>query len=393
MAVEFRCEKCGKLLNAEADADGLVRCPNCRRRVAVPAGLAALPSPRLPAAPRPPRAAKPPGPPPPPAEAEPDPAAVGALAGAMPWVLSVFLHVGLFLVMLFLVMVSTRPTPEAMAVEIFQSEPFQGTFGGMVDPKTKEFNDAKDDRRTIVRRTKDTQKVQRTSPDDTKVDLIAPGSEGRLDSARGELGLVFQDIRGGPRLYDEIGPRGVRNIVYVVDRSGSMASEFDEVRKELIDSIAHLRPVHSFHVILFGDGRAIEGPLRRLVPADQKHKDAAGRFLGDKAASGQTTALVALQRAFAVLKQAEDRHAGSLIFLLSDGDFAGITGGSSYRTADGRLLNGNEAVLQWLRDHNAEKGVLINTLLLHRKDPTAVAVLERIARENGGRFKYISPDE
>ena len=386
MAVEFRCNTCGKLLKGEGG--GTIRCPHCRGKTVVPTALASLPSPKVA--------------PDAPAEATgsrgeagpaPEPAAMAALAGAMPWVLSMMLHLGLFLIMVFVVMISTRPAARVQAVEVFRS-PVPATLGGMTDPKTEPFNKARDSRREVRHpRTRRDEKPRREAMTDTPVPLLAPGPGDDLESGRAELGLTDKDIRGGPRFYDKIGPRGVRNIVYVVDRSGSMAAEFEDVKLEMLRSIRGLRALHRFHVILFSEGRTIEGPRRYLVPGDPPNRVAAGEFLKKQQAGGRTTALVALKRAFAVLQGADPDKPGKLIYLLSDGDFAGITGGSTYRPAGGGVLRGNEAIIQWLRDHNRDKSVLINTLLLHRNDPTAKKVLRAIAEENGGGFKYISPEE
>ena len=136
----------------------------------------------------------------------------------------------------------------------------------------------------------------------------------------------------------------------------------------------------------------IEGPRRGLIDSSDKNKVAAARFLQEQTPIGITTALVALKRAFAVLAAAPANES-KLIYLVSDGDFSGISGGSKYRSADGRTLKGNEAVLQWLVDKNAGPKVYIQTVLLHSTDQTAVKGLRTIATQNGGRFKYISPDE
>ena len=104
-----------------------------------------------------------------------------------------------------------------------------------------------------------------------------------------------------------------------------------------------------------------------------------------------------LKRAFQVLKYADASKAGRVIYLLSDGDFAGMPGGSQYRTADGKVHRGNEAVIQWLRDNNPKeekKGLIrVNTILYRNKDEEAMKVMETIAKDSGGRFKLISPDE
>ena len=46
--VEFRCERCGKLLGAQAQDGQFVKCPHCRNKVAIPHGLASLPRPQIP---------------------------------------------------------------------------------------------------------------------------------------------------------------------------------------------------------------------------------------------------------------------------------------------------------------------------------------------------------
>jgi len=388
MAVDFRCERCGAMLRIEAEAGQRVRCPHCQKKTSVPEALASLPRPRVA----------------PSAEAEPSElpggepvqtlAFAGALAGIMPWVLSTCLHVGLFLVMVFLVMISTGQAPDVPpTADIFVPPPQMGRMGGFDNPRERIVTDGDSDKRTVVRprKTRET-KIDRGRTE-KKVNLLAAGAEGGRSGAQKELGLRDSTTRGGPEFLDVPGPVGVHNVVYVVDRSGSMAASFDGVRVEMIDSIRRLKPHHNFHIILFGDNRTIEGPGRALVPANDASKTVALRFLRNQRPTGQTTALPALKRAFDVLAHVPRDRPGKLIYLLSDGDFAGVSGGSWYKPPDGRRLNGNAAVLQWLRDHNRARDVLINTFLLDSTDRVAVDVLRTIATENHGRFKHISPDE
>ena len=53
MAIEFRCEQCGKLLSVDAEPESRVKCPYCKAKVVVPAGLASLPTPQVPGGPPP----------------------------------------------------------------------------------------------------------------------------------------------------------------------------------------------------------------------------------------------------------------------------------------------------------------------------------------------------
>jgi hypothetical protein len=176
-----------------------------------------------------------------------------------------------------------------------------------------------------------------------------------------------------------------------------MAPTFEHVRLEILKSISRLQPEQDFTIILFADNQFIEGPQKRLVSADLANKLAVNNFLKDITATGSTTVLPALKRAFQVLKQAAANKPGRVIYLLSDGDFAGMSGGSQYKATDGRVLNGNEAVIQWLRENNPKDEktgrVRVNTILYLNKDEDAIKVMDTIAKENAGRFKLIPSDE
>ncbi|MHC4481511.1 MAG: VWA domain-containing protein, partial [Planctomycetota bacterium] len=162
----------------------------------------------------------------------------------------------------------------------------------------------------------------------------------------GEEPPVWQEKRGPmpPALKGrgeaEVSFFGVRadahHIVYLIDRSGSMAPTFDEVRFELLKSISRLKPSQNFAVVLFGKDAPIVGPAPTLSPADVKHKVAAARFLKDIVAAGATTALLALERAFALLAKADHARPGTNVFLLSDSDLGGAAHGAPYFAKDGR---------------------------------------------------------
>ena len=84
----------------------------------------------------------------------------------------------------------------------------------------------------------------------------------------------------------------------------------------------------------------------------------------------------AIERAFAVLARADQRRPGMLIYLLTDGNFPD-----------------NAAVLATIRKLNVDKKVSINTYLYGRRPPEAEKVMRLIAKENKGRYKYVSADE
>ncbi len=393
MAVDFRCENCGKLLSVDEQPGNAVRCPHCRKKVTVPAGLAALPRPHVPpnATPPPPQGASPDGQQEGELEEEVEgEAVIGAMASIMPWVISVFLHLGVFLIMLFFVMVAVD-TEIPTTVVIPDAALNLDNPGGVMHPKTETVSKSQNERRTVVKRyTKRDDQVDKGKTEQT-VQLLAASADGASGGAA-ELGLTNSDAAGGPRSRFFGSGGNAYHIVFVIDRSGSMAVTFQEVQHEMIKAIAKLQAVQDFTIIFFSENEYIEGPQKSLVSAEMQNKLAATKFLKDVTSSGATIVLPALKRAFQILKYADPRRPGRLIYLLSDGDFAGMSGGSTYKG-----VSGNAAVVQWLQDNNPKeeaKGLVhVNTFLYRSKDSEAVKVMDAIAKENGGRFKQISGDE
>jgi len=338
MAVDFRCENCGKLLSVDEQPGNAVRCPHCRKKVTVPAGLAALPRPHVPPN------ASPPPPPGPSSDGQQEgemeeenvegEAVIGAMASIMPWVISVFLHLGVFLIMLFFVMVAV-PTGIPTTVVIPDAALNLDNPGGVMNPKTETVSKSQNERRTVVKRyTKRDDQVDKGKTEQT-VQLLAASADGASGGAA-ELGLTNSDAAGGPKSRFFGSGGNAYHIVFVIDRSGSMAGTFQEVQTEMIKAIAKLQAVQDFTIIFFSENEYIEGPRKSLVAAEMQNKLAATKFLKEITPSGATIVLPALKRAFQILKYADPRRPGRLIYLLSDGDFAGLSGGSSYKVSGSR---------------------------------------------------------
>ncbi len=206
--------------------------------------------------------------------------------------------------------------------------------------------------------------------------------------------MLFQKDLGGDCRLDKILVGGIHDrriqpggnahhIVFLLDYSGSMSMLFPDVRHEMLVSISRLRPPQDYHIILFkGWGDYIENPPKELVTADYANKEQTGEFFQDLQApegSGKgfkSDVVRVFERAFDVLAEADKELPGKLIYLLTDG-----------------LLSDPERILEAIRKRNAGKEVLINTYLFAYKDPYAVEILNKIADENGGRYKYVSWDE
>ncbi|OQB80830.1 MAG: DNA-directed RNA polymerase subunit P [Planctomycetes bacterium ADurb.Bin126] len=391
--MEFRCEKCGKLLNVDSDPGSMIRCPHCNKKIVVPAALAAMPHPQMPAT-----SVVKDTPANQPAagqtegqgegqegeeeeEEEGEDVLVGAMAKIMPWVISIFFHVGLFLIMAFVTMiVKVTAVPDDVIVPdaVWSDNP-----GGVLNPGSSNPNAPmqqqvkKTDQNAYSKREAAIQAD--TGKTDKKPMLIGMSAGESSGGGLAAFGLSTGGQGSGPRSsFFGSGGGNVHHIVYVIDRSGSMIDTFQFVRAEMLISISRLRPMQDFHVILFAEGHPKEMEHRRLVPAIDRYKESAAMFLEPIRAEGRTDPVPALERAFDVLAQADPRRPGKLVYLLTDGVFpdnAKVVACTSKRNGTGK-------------DH-----VFINTYLYGNKPPEAEKVMIDIAKQSGGKYKYVSADE
>jgi len=380
MAVEFRCEKCGKLLSVEAEPNAKVKCPYCKGKVTVPAGLAAMPRPQVPpgaSAPAPVQAAPAPPPEEPVGAEEPD-ALMGVMAAVMPWLISVFFHLGLVVILWFVLIVALGGE-QAEAQAIVPSAELSETPGGQIEPG----QDDPDMEARSLERIQQNKWAQRDSTlpstsvgeTESKVSVIGI-SGGSAGGSAAAFGLTTGGSGVGPksRFFGTGG--NAYHIVYVVDRSGSMLDTLDLVRREMLRSVSRLNEAQTFHVIFFATGTPKENPPRRLVYATIENKREAADYLKSIQAQGRTDPIPALTRAFQVLQRTPNDRTGKLIYLLTDGEFPD-----------------NEKVLTTIRGLNKQGDVHINTILHYHRSPPVMKVLQAIARENGGRFKFVEPNQ
>lgn len=163
------------------------------------------------------------------------------------------------------------------------------------------------------------------------------------------------------------------HVVYVIDRSGSMIANFDDIRREALLSIGRLKESQDFHVILFADSRAIELGAGKLLPPTQGNKIKAAEFLASAKAAQGSDPIPALRKAFDSLDKASAAP-GKLIYLLTDGDFPD-----------------NEKVLAMIRQRNKDGAVHINTYFYgDPSDSISRDTLRRIALDNGGVFRSLT---
>lgn len=159
--------------------------------------------------------------------------------------------------------------------------------------------------------------------------------------------------------------RGAREIVYVVDRSGSMIDTFVYVQAELKRSISALRRSQKFHVIFFNAGPPLEYPPKRPVAAIEAHKTEFFKFLETVAPGGGTKPEGAMNRALALEPD--------LVYLLSDG------------------VGFQQSLHRRLDEWNADRKARIYTIAY--LDRAGSQMLEQIAREHDGEFRFVSEED
>jgi hypothetical protein len=359
------------------DSSWRARCPECGKKISIPRLLAELPTPQI--AERPPAfascaAGMSSGAP---SFRNPQPQTQSenaALAKAMPWAMSLFLHLGVAMILLFVGALVLRGNSEK-----------DGIVNKGLDP-------------AVLSAMGDDRPVQKGDKDGTSMtgQLKRPGSaeytrKHSLDLVYGDgrpVGSFFRE--GTPGVLRWGDPRGTgpgagtkgpfeplpgkkraAHIVFVIDRSGSMSDSFDALREALMNEVTGLKQLQDFHIIMFSSGVPVEMSSRKLVEASVSNVRQAGRFLEDVQPRGETDPLPALKRAFEVL--AAQPEGTKLIQLLTDGEFPA-----------------NQKVLELIDKMNAGRQVHVNTYLYGPHSQAAEKVLEEIAGKNKGQYKYYS---
>jgi len=360
---------------ANAGEKSKVRCPRCHRTMSIPAALTRLPQPR--------HAAAPPPDMPPPAAPPPDmpsdsPAArpsSEAMARLMPVAVSLFLHVGVVVLLSFAFMfIPENPPVEAAQAAVVPVGDLSTPLEGFKKPPlTEKFMDDLSPSKPSPRQ--EDHKLVVLTPAKAPGEF-APGLEGGKTGGDVKVGIGPGGGGDGPGGGWPPIPNAAHHVVYVIDRSGSMQETLDIVREELLNNISHMLPPQDFHVIFFAAGRQrpLENRPRRLVRATEANKLEVAGFADGVIAAGSTTDPVpALRRAFAVLARADARRKGKVICLLTDGEFS-----------DSR------AVMAELEKLNRKGDVAINTILHEHHNDEAEKVLQRIAARHGGAYRFVS---
>ncbi|MHC4260221.1 MAG: vWA domain-containing protein, partial [Planctomycetota bacterium] len=169
-----------------------------------------------------------------------------------------------------------------------------------------------------------------------------------------------------------------KDIVFVIDRSGSMSGQkIEQARNALHFILSQLNPNDRFSIIGFDDRLTMLS--QSLQGIDRQTLAAAQRFVDGLSAEGNTNLEAALQTSLAILEQSQSRpDATKLVVFLTDGlPTAGITDGGLIASL---VTQTNERT--GARLHVFGVGYDVNTHLL-----------DRLAGNNSGTVTYVQPGE
>lgn len=179
-----------------------------------------------------------------------------------------------------------------------------------------------------------------------------------------------------PKVEDAAAKAAPKDIVFVLDRSGSMADDgkLDQAKKALSYCVSRLAPGDRFGIVDFAtDWNELE---ERLLPADAANKARALRYIGGLDAAGGTNIDGALGEGLKLLSPAEGRV--PMLFFLTDG--VPTEGETDVNALLGRVAAENSSVKARLFSFGV--GSDVNTLLL-----------DKLAETGRGARDYVAPGE
>ncbi len=313
-----------------------------------------------------------------PAVAGPSDRGTELIFAAIPWLISLMLHVGLVLVAIFIVWSVQRDMEEEediIPIARLSATPRAALKVKATKTTTKQTRSTT--RRTLTSRLTSKSQAALTGKVDTKTLTLGQST------AMSKANPFDAGMRSGSELEAKFFGTGgnARRIVYLVDASGSLIGTLPFVITELKRSIGELSERQKFSVIFFQGDEAIEVPPPGLKQASSKNKQKVIRWIdpdsGHVTPKGLSNPVKALRLAL--------RYRPQLLFVLSDN----ITGQGRYEVDQRRLLASIER-----ENKSATK---INTIQFVYPDPlekfSLKATLQLIAERTGGIYKFLDARE
>ena len=309
------------------------------------------------------------------------------LEAIFPWSVSTMGHVGLALIIAFVLYLSIRPviddtekpfvlTPMPLEGEVLSMDKSLGTGEDMNlrAQQNLKFNDKQG--WSPIEGSSDAASMLEGSSGENLLDMIAIGNNGGIGDGKdgtgkggGPLAIYGIPTKGGmgKGFFDLRTSGKPRKIVYILDHSGSMLDTFDYLRQEAIRSVRELSAAQSFSVVMFSEQATPIFPQLQRATADAKI-EFASKLNGFRAQGKNDDELEPFLKAF----EAAFAMQPEVIYFLCDGRF------------DPRLT---DLVSNQL---NKSKKVRINTLMYVSMDPLCEEQLKAIAHKNNGLYKFVS---
>src|SRR5690606_12937022 len=178
-----------------------------------------------------------------------------------------------------------------------------------------------------------------------------------------------------PESQEEEASLSPRQVVYLVDASGSQVDTLPQMINWLDQQIRRLGQGHAFTVIFFRQGQAIEPPPAGLKPAQPQIKQQVLAWMdpsqGHVVPGGRSELTAALTLAMS--------YPVNEIYLLSDGALGG-------RNNDRETVR---RLLETLRTHLGSRPVAVHTVQFFYRD--GQEALRTIAEQFGGTYQLIEP--
>ncbi|MCG3178787.1 MAG: hypothetical protein BIFFINMI_01116 [Phycisphaerae bacterium] len=303
-----------------------------------------------------------------------DRSALEAAAALMPWAISICFHIGLMILLMFIIVYGPQQADDVPVRPGTTIEGFEATLPPPPIPPTATEGLGRNPG------------SQPTPADVASMPLIHVDSltgiqagPPKIETPNDETPTVRVGPPGDPGFGDMSGT-GIfglpgppaRKVVYVVDSSGSMTATFPYLQKELVRIIERLATEQEFAVIFFSDGQPRPVTIERrigLAFAGTRAKAEAKAQIYDKMAindngSGSTRPAKAIELAFRIPGGPPEQ----IVFL-----------------TDGRIPNETEGLIDRL---NVGRKVRVDTIAY--VDQEASEQLKRIAGKNGGSFLFVS---
>jgi hypothetical protein len=311
----------------------------------------------------------------------------------VPWVISIALHAALVVGALFIVWRIAAPPEEAPASAISFDEPsYNPTL--IPDSELLDAEDAFAQREAAIEALlQPDPALSRPDTGTVGLDDIPPESLSMPPSPPGALAIERPAPLGAT--FAGLAAGDARDVVYVVDGSGSMLTTLPDVLDRLRASIAGLHPTQRFQVIVFQTFTDQRNAVTTFVTPPAR---SAGAGLGLLPASSDLKASVDAWLTRSVKPRGRSNPTDALraaldlkpdaIFLLS----------SRITDREGGSFDADE-LLAWLETANpvdresGRRRVLIQTVQVLDEDPEQL--LERIAQTHAGAggYNYISREE